>query len=168
MMEIRTLISKEDFTQYRHISKNIDAKQRLEPYMLEAQRFDIVPFLGSDIITEILDQLETGTGNTNTLTTLNETLLELIKPVCVFFSYARMLANQPVQVTRYGVVTKNDDNSEPVSEKTLARLINQANNIAEAYKIDLLAYLKDNADDYPLYKPCEARKKRMQIKAIGD
>ena len=50
-----------------------------------------------------------------------------------YLAYARMLPNQPLNVTAFGVVQKTTTLSEPVDEKTLFRAANEARKIGLEY-----------------------------------
>jgi hypothetical protein len=58
-----------------------------------------------------------------------------------YLSYSRMLPNQPINVTAFGVVNKTTALSDPVDEKTLFRATNEAKKIGLEYlrqSVDLL------------------------------
>jgi hypothetical protein len=56
-----------------------------------------------------------------------------------YLSYSRMLPNQPINVTAFGIVNKTTALSDPVDEKTLFRAANEAKKIG-------LEYLRQSVD----------------------
>ncbi|MCL1936820.1 MAG: hypothetical protein FWF52_00285 [Candidatus Azobacteroides sp.] len=82
-----------------------------------------------------------------------------------YLAYARMLPNQPLNVTAFGVVQKTTTLSEPIDEKTLFRAVNETRKIG-------LEYLRQSTD----HLRCEGfiddckkanAKRYRKFKAIG-
>ena len=59
-----------------------------------------------------------------------------------YLAYARMLPNQPLNVTAFGVVQKTTNLSEPVDEKTLFRAANEARKIGLEYLRQAVDHLR--------------------------
>jgi hypothetical protein len=158
------LITYNDFAPYRAISANVDSTKRLEPYIEEAQMFDLKPVLDCQD-EEFLAEIITGKDDSP-----YKELIVYIKPVLVYYTYARFLATHDVMATAHGIVTKTNEFSEPISEKTRARLIAQAESSALVYQKIMTDFLSDNKSDYPNWK-CASTSGRTQsgarIKAIG-
>jgi len=158
------LITYSDFANYRAISANIDSTKRLDPYIEEAQIFDLKPVLDcqdKEFLAEIIEGKED---------TPYKELIVYIKPVLVYYTYARFLATHDVMATAHGIVVKINEFSEPISEKTRARLINQAESSALVYQKIMTDFLSDNKSTYPNWK-CSSTSGRTQsgarIRAIG-
>ncbi len=159
---MKLLINRDDIAVYRSITENINDAQDLNPYIQDAQEFDIRPFLDcsdEEFLQAILDD-QVGYA----------ALIVYIKPVLVFYSYARFLANHGVHITPTGVVGKISEDSEPISDARLARLINQAESSALVYQKKLIDFLEDNRSTYTLWKCSSSsgrRKSGARIKAVG-
>lgn len=158
------LITISDFTNYRSISVNVDSTKRLDPYIEEAQMFDLKPVLDCQD-EEFLAEIIAGKADTP-----YKELIVYIKPVLVYYTYARFLATHDVMATAHGIVTKVNEFSEPISEKTRARLVAQAESSALVYQKIMTDYLSDNKAIFPNWK-CSQTSGRTQsgarIRAIG-
>jgi len=160
----KLLISLEDFEEYKSITSNISELTDLMPYMRDAQEFDLRPALDcsdENFFQDILD---------NPSTTGYPALIGYIKPVLVYYTYARFLGGHGVIITAAGVVQKKSEHSEPVSDIRLARLIASAESGALEYQKRMIDFIQDNRDVYTLWK-CGSdsgrRKSGARIKAIG-
>ncbi|UPT66887.1 MAG: hypothetical protein M0D57_21070 [Sphingobacteriales bacterium JAD_PAG50586_3] len=167
------LISVTDFAAYKELSVNIDDTTRINPYILQAQQFDLKPLVGEVFYKDIIDN-PTSTENSLLLTggayAYQNKSYEFsgLKSALVYFAYARLLENQNINVTRFGVVFKNNaDVSERVDEKTLQRLILQARNQARAYWDECEVFLNRQSTDFPLWSKAPITKPRINISAIG-
>ena len=82
-----------------------------------------------------------------------------------YLAYARMLPNQPLNVTAFGIVQKTTTLSEPVDEKTLFRAASEAKKIGLEYLRQSIEHLRCEGfiDD------CKKRdtKRYRKFKAIG-
>lgn len=151
------LITQADFPPYREITANLEYTERLNPYIAQAQQFDIKALLGEKFYANLI---------ANPATTANAKLLNGgsyavdnytyeftgLKAVLVMYSYARFLQNQNVNVTRFGVVFKNNnDVSDRVDEKTMQRIMTNAREQAQAYWQECELFICRNSTDYPLY-----------------
>lgn len=163
MME--KLITVADIKLIRPISNNINPVDLIEPYISEAQRFDIQPVLDcsdEEFLQEIIDNK--GDGD------IYDALIVQITPVLAYYSYARYLQNVGVKVTNAGVVHKKTEWSEPADERTISRLVTQAQSSALAYQKILTDFLDDNKTDYPNWKCSQdsgRRKSGARIRAVG-
>jgi hypothetical protein len=87
-----------------------------------------------------------------------------LRAAVAYLAYARMLPNQPLNVTAFGVVQKTTTLSEPVDEKTLSRAASEARKIG-------LEYLKQAVDHLKclhLTDECKSENKQYKkIKSIG-
>ena len=151
------LITFSDFEPYRELTGNLDVTERLNPYITQAQNFDLKQLMGNQFYTDLVnnssdqnyqDLLNGGDYVYNNLTYSFTGL----KAVIVMFAYARFLANQNINVTRFGVVFKNNnDVSERVDTKTLQAAISNAKEQAIAYWNECEEFLCNNSTDYPLW-----------------
>ena len=167
------LISETDFAPYKAISANLSAAKKLLPYVVDAQQLDLKELIGSafylalykDVTDSPALQIYSDLWNGSEWICNNITYRhEGLKTVLVHFSYARYIMNSGQEETAFGVQIKKEENSEPISEKTLLRKIDNANSAAFAYFKDVELYLNDNYTDYPLWNcSCEKRERRSPV-----
>lgn len=148
------LIDINDIIEFKPLSLNMNISTQLEPWIIEAQEFDLQPCLGVPMYVDLL-------ANPLNYTELFEPFTysyggfdykhEGIKSSLIYWTYARYLANANNHNTAFGVVTKLNDYSEPAEEKTISRLIKQAQSGAVAYREQWLHYLTRFSSNYPLY-----------------
>jgi hypothetical protein len=172
------LITLADIQALKPISVNINETKALKPFILEAQEFDLKPFLGDAFYIALMTDFDASPSlstysdlfNGSTYTYNGETYQhEGIKNMLIYYAYARYINNAQTNVTPYGVVNKLTQDSEKVSEKTLARLVGQAVSGAKVYEQRVKEFLIRNLTSYPLYK-CVTNNNRtggLRISAIG-
>lgn len=162
------LITLDDIKAIKQISQNINAVERLQPYIQEAQMFDVREKLGSlfyhDMIKNITDAkyialLDGGTYTDNASPT-NEYHFAGLKPAIAYFAYSRYILNGQVTATGFGVVRKTNEFSESVEEKTLVRLSTQARMAGDALMGDVITFLNIKYATYTKWKTgaCEPSK----------
>ncbi len=154
------LISLSDFTPYKAISANINATKKLEPYILEAQEFDLRPILGEELYNAVVADFELSpplqnysdlfNGSSWTISGHTYKHEGLIPALC-YFAYARYKLNSNTEDTAFGTVVKRNNESEPASDKAVARQADQARSGAMAYVNRVIHFLNDNSQDYPLW-----------------
>jgi hypothetical protein len=168
IMNERTIISSEDIRKVRPIAENVVDCKRIEPYIREVEQLDVMPTIGVDLYRQLtdegfLDALEkdgsvtilTAGGCSIALTGEGwEALVNGgyhsggtkysagLRATVAYLAYARMLPNQPISVTAFGVVQKNTTLSEPVDEKTLLRAANEARKIGLEYLRQSVEHLR--------------------------
>lgn len=157
------LITIADFSGLPAISGNTNVLKKLTPYIKEAQELDLLPILGQEFYWALIadfdgspslatyDDLFNGSSYTLSGHTYKH---QGIKLALCYYAYARYRMNANEEETATGIVTKNNPYSEPASEKTIARRVDQARSAAFAYMEPVIKFLNDNSDDYPLWN-CE-------------
>lgn len=171
------LLTLSQLQQFKSLTSNLNVAKSLEPYILEAEQFDLRPFLGDDLYLDLVadfeasPSLETYSDLYNgSQYTYNDRSYQHdgIVSVLAYFTYSRYIANANIHSTKHGVVQKNTEFSEPASEKTIARLIGQAKSGAVAYQERVRLYLNHHSDSIPLwYGSGKRRKGQIRIHAIG-
>ena len=164
------LISISDFSGYPAISTNVNTAKKLDPYITEAQRFDLLPILGQELYWDLINDFTASPSlveygdlfNGSEYTISGKTFKhEGLKPALIYFTYARYRMNANEEETAGGLVTKNNPYSEPASEKTIARRVDQARSAAFAYMEPVIKFLNDKHLDYPLWaNSCKGSNKR--------
>lgn len=161
---------------FKSICSNIDQAKSLEPYIKEAQMFDLRPFLGDALYADLLadyeaspslqkyDALYTGGSYSHAGYTYENPGLV---PVLAYYTYARYVANANSISTRTGIMVKKNDFSDPASDKTIARLVDQARSGARSYLDQVELFMIRNSKDYPLWRAITQRKSKMRISGVG-
>lgn len=155
------IISLIDFEAYRNISENL-GDERIDPFIAEAQEFDIKPALGSALYYAFVEGLAASPqtqiyldlldGKTYLDTGLNANIsFKGVKAALVYYSYARLLMNNDLHTTAFGIVQKKNDYSESLDEKRIMRAVTQAQNSAKAYQNDFISFLDNEYLTYPLW-----------------
>jgi hypothetical protein len=154
------LITKEDILYFRPTAVLDDSA--IKPYIKEAQITDLKPVLNDALFLDFIQKFDqTGdsmyTKYRELLTGKSYTYrgkliyFEGVKPMLVYYALSRFVLNNPVQVTRYGVVHKSNAQSENVDPQTLRMFINELKSVAMTYQNNVIQFLEQNSSDYPLY-----------------
>jgi hypothetical protein len=140
------IISENYLKEYSIINNNADMKV-ITPTIQLVQDIYIHPILGSDLYDEIITQI-----NSNTVTSLNQTLLDSYVIPCMLWYV--LCECTPVFKYRYmnkGVMVKNSENSTPADLNEIQFLMDKWKNNAEVYAERITKYLRKNASSYPEY-----------------
>lgn len=172
------LIKLSDIQEFKGISSNINSVKDLIPHILEAQEFDLRPFMGESFYLDLLDDFDNSPSLNDYSVLFNgkrytyngeKYEFQGLKAVLIYHAYARYLSDGGSTSTPTGRVNKSNQYSEKVSDKTYTRLIQQARSGAMAHQERVLSYLNRNQSQYPLFK-CSGGKKYKNgviIKKIG-
>lgn len=135
-------------------SANLKESKAVVPYIVAAQEFDLRPFLSDQFFKDIL----ANPGNYTALLTRTDYTHggELytnpgLKACLARYAYARMKLDSNAHDTAFGTVVKNNPYSEPVTDKTILRQVNEYREQAAAYANQIKEYLCRNLSTYPLY-----------------
>lgn len=88
-----------------------------------------------------------------------------IKEALCYFAYARLVRNAQINVTRYGVVTKLGEESEPTSQARIAATAADALNIGKAMLADALRYWRKYGTGVCCHRGAQRSKRKFL--AIG-
>ncbi len=131
---------------YTFIDPNVDEKY-IRIAIEEAQKIHIRNYIGSGIYDEIINQIDT-----NTLTVLNQTLLNsYIIPALKWWAMVEAAPFLTYKVTNKNIVRKNSDNSSGVDFNELDQFMNLVTDKAQYHTQRMIDYLFQNAASYPLY-----------------
>jgi hypothetical protein len=150
------LITLQDIAVLKPMSINTDVIKQLEPFILEAQEFDIREVLGDPLYFNILaDAPDFNTPKYDKLFNGCEYVFEGknykhegIKACLVYYTYARYLQNSNAHATPFGMRVKNHNYSEPIDEKTLSRMVKQTQSGAISYQNRFMEYMKRFSNEY--------------------
>src|SRR4051812_15981545 len=109
------LITKNDFKDIRKISQNISL-EKLNPYILEAQEFDLKPILGQELYYDLVADYDSSPslekyfdlyhGSTYTCGNSTYTHNGLVPAIC-YFAYSRYVLDAGITDTPSGLKQKN-------------------------------------------------------------
>lgn len=147
------LITISDIKTYcKDIAGNID-DNAVRPYIIEAQVVELRNLMGrlfyvfqQDIEQERMQELLNGKAYT-----VNGVEIQYagLKPVIAYHAYSRLVQKHAMQVTRFGLVKKEDQYSSNVDDKTAATHALDAKTIARVYEEDFKDFMSANASVYP-------------------
>ena len=156
----RVLITLEDLKQLRPTAE-LDGL-RWEPFCLEAQDQELRPVLGDGLYYDLMNEFQ-DTGDdmyasyqsliNGVAYTLNgqTVYFDGLKPFIGYLTLARLVQNNPVNITRFGVVTKVVTQSQPVDAQVLRQVVNELKSNAMTYKNQIDTYLLQNQTTFTLY-----------------
>lgn len=175
-MEPTYLISIDDIRKYKPIPPQINVDVKVLPAILEAQEFDLRPFLGDNFYMAIEAAAPDGFGDYEDL--FNGIQYEHgglqykhegLRAVLSYYAYSRLLLSMDSNLSGFDIVQKTNEFSQPASEKIRARLINQAISGAKTYQERVEDYLNRKATDYPLWRSSLnfSPKSSIKVSAVG-
>lgn len=87
-----------------------------------------------------------------------------VKTALAYFAYARFIKAHAAQVTPYGIVVKEGEDSRSASQQTIAELASDARKVAENYMMQAMDYYRTIKGN----KPQGAGRRQGRIITIGD
>lgn len=138
---------------------NFKFSERLEPKVIESQRFDLKPLIGDDFYDEVqavIDNSGTVLGGTSFTQTAYDNLAPYIKNFIKYASFSRYLKGANAVLTRTGVYFKNSPHSERVKDQEKSEMIKYYSGLSVGYGKELYDYLIDNSSDYPEFGSTES------------
>lgn len=170
------LITLANIRSFKAISSSLNAL-KLDSEINEAQEFDLRPFLGDEFYLALINDFNASPSlatysdlfNGSTYVYSGNTYQhDGIKAMLCYYAYARYLSNSNTNATAFGTVIKSNDDSEPISEKTLSRLVGQAISGAKIFENRVRDFLSRNSNDYPLWECSIDNKKTggLRISAV--
>lgn len=160
-MITETLITPAQIKAYRPTADLDDA--RVTPFILEAQQNDLRPILNDllyyDLMKRFTDSADAMYANYQNLIngvdySYNGGTIHFsgIKPMLAYYALARFIVNNPINITRFGVVQKVNPQSEPISSAVINSVVNDLRSTAMNYQLDLVKFLETRSSVYPLYQ----------------
>jgi len=158
------LITLSNIRAVKSIALNVQQEKELLPYILEAQNFDLVKFLGDAFFLALIEDFNASPSLATYSTLFNggsyvhngvNYQLYGVKDLIVYYAYARYVNNSNVIATPTGFVNKTNPYSEQVTDKTISRLVDNARSGASFIEDSLKNYLNRKNSDYPLWLSCE-------------
>lgn len=141
-------ITVDELKQLTAISQNVDVSL-LVPFIQVSEEMNIYPILGTALVTELLNQIDT-----ITLTPDNEKLLnEYIIPFDAWSTFMESSIFLLYRTVNKGLVKNFGDNSTPLDRFELSQYRQSINDRVSFYKNRLVDYLNTNKSLFPLYRP---------------
>ena len=193
------IITVDDIRKYREIARNTQ-ENRVEVYIRETEELDIIPLLGVEEYDRlnalgsrfVLGQSVLGRdalgqdGPIGQLLTPEELMLLKggqyvddcgclkrfagLKAAESYLAFARFIRNHPLQVTPYGVVVKEGDDSSPASAQSVAAVAKDSEKIGRQYLADSITYWRHIQASGQCGDKClpKVRASRRKFYVIGD
>ena len=172
------LITVDEIKVFKGISSNLNQAKDLIPHILEAQEFDLRPFIGESFYLAIEDDLLTSPAlveysdlwNGSRYTHGgNEYEHKGLKAILIYHAYARFIAQGGIQSTPSGMVNKINPYSEKADPAAINRMVKQARSAASAHEDRVRCFLDRFSSSYPLWECTRGRvyKNGMKIKRIN-
>lgn len=152
-MNERNIITILDIKNMTSISKNMDDKTSLEPWISISERMHVYDILGDALTTEIKKQVQSvDTGGT--MTESYQTLLNnYVKPLACFATWLEASPFLYAKTMNMGIVKQSSTNSENISKDEFTEIYRQ--NIKDKvafFRNELKDFLEKNKTTYPLYR----------------
>jgi len=173
-MATTKLILTTDIKEIKPISDNIDSVERINPYIIEAQDLDIRPFLGDPLFYALVEGFTASPQNTDYLALLNgksyttscgfTIFFDGLKIAIAYFAYARFVSSQGINITRFGVVQKTNEFSQPVTVEMVDRIAGNARSVGLSYLHQVEEFLDENTTTYPLWRQSDKKRPRGKFK----
>lgn len=172
------LITYANFREEFAISENIE-DARLKASIEEAQNFDIKKVIGDAFFYDVDTKYNTSPADADIVKLVdggtyldcqgNTVYFDGLAKAVKYYALARYRKKQPINDTAFGVVFKNDNYSTPLDYKTLNASIEDARASGLGYLNDVLKFLNESKDIYPLYKlNSDNKRKPLRITAVDN
>lgn len=158
-MDNKYLISKEDVKLIRPTADLDDA--RIEPFILEAQKQQLKPLLNDALFYDFIKNFDNDSASYNKYRDLlngkewtyrgQPIYFEGIKAFLVYHTLAKFVVSNPINLTRFGVVKKTNNFSEPVTPQEIKFFIDDMKGGASKEENDIIKFLTENRTTYTLY-----------------
>lgn len=142
----QTLMNKEYLAEYSLFPKNYNYDE-LTNFLKLAEMLHIVPILGTELYEELLDQV-----NKNEVTPENASLLLKIYPFLGAAVFEVAVPAVAIHVSEVGLTLGKSENSDSASVEHINYLTNYIKSSMVPLKQQLIDFLNEHSDLYPLYK----------------
>ena len=163
----------------RSVSRNIDETKMLS-FINEAQLQDIKPVIGDSLYIDLLkyvNRADTDPANQVYDALLDGAIYQYnevdymfagLRFALNYYAYARIVKFGDGNVTRFGFVTKEEQNSSrpDIAEKQME--YKDANKTADTVMQDCIRFIEHNIESFPKYTAGKVIKTGITIQCIGD
>lgn len=160
---MKLLITIENIKEFRPMSSSIP-QERITPYIQEAQQFDLKRLMGDPFYTDFMARFDNPADGKyaayqallkGTTYTINGNSVEYpgLIGYLSYMSLARFFNNNQINVTKYGLVSKDMDQSTQLDWKAIAAAVAEIRANALNLQVDIRQFLMAsvNAGVYPLF-----------------
>jgi len=132
----------------------------IEQYIQESQDLDLKDLVCREFFYDLIKNYQDSGyqtlihGGTYTNKYGYEVEFKGIKPVLVYFSYARYIFRSHVQDTPFGVVQKTNEFSNPISSQEKRDIRDRYRTDAMSYWDEVKIYLDDQYENFPKWNSC--------------
>lgn len=153
-------VTKADLDLYKYVADSVKNSTSWPQFVSEAQLLDVKIWLGDPLFCELEDQKTAGVFSLNNTilldggkyTYLSRTYrFQGLKAAIIYYAFARFTNRTAFNYTAAGIVIKESDLSNPISDKQMQRLETEARLTADAIKCEVITYLNRNYTLYPLW-----------------
>lgn len=138
-------LTEEYLKQYSIVNDNVDMGV-VTPTLIKIQDMYIHPIIGTALFEELKTQIQA-----ETVTGLNETLLDMIRKCMLRYFESEAAIIFTYRYMNKGIQKKNSENSQPADLSEINMLMEKFKNEAEWYAERITKYLIENETSYPLY-----------------
>lgn len=153
-MEI-VLISEELFRENSPI-KDDTIVNKFWPYISIAQKMYIERILGKPLTDELKEQIKAAScedAKGDEITPENQALILILAPALSFYAVYQCIPFHWAAIVNKGVTVRESENSKAVDIKDISQLRRWLKDDAEEFGRDLINYLCECRDRYPLWQP---------------
>lgn len=156
----------------RGMSVHVD-EDKIETYIRESESIDIKSALGDALYLDVKENPEKYKllldGGIYEDKCGEKKIFMGIKTALAYYTYARIVKNNDLNVTRYGFVQKEDEYSSRPDMKEKVMAYNDAFSIADRYLKECVMFLDERKEEYPLYKGNgKIKANRTVFRILGD
>ena len=179
------LVTKADLDNYKYVADSVKNTDSWPQFVSEAQLLDIKVQISDALLNELTVQAATlpTTFSAANVALLNggsyvyqerTYLFQGLKAAIIYYAFGRFTNRTPYNYTAAGIVVKESDLSDPVSDKVIQRLETEARLTADAIMCEVILFLNRNYLLYPLWADffrCTGNfcnDKRGVFRVIGD
>lgn len=126
------------------------------PYIGIAQKIYIERILGKPLTKELKAQIKKASQENATgeeITKDNQALILTLAPALSFYAVYQGIPFHWAAIVNKGITVQESENSKAVDVKDIAQLRRWIKDDAEELANDLIRFLRDNRDKYPLWQP---------------
>lgn len=145
-MSVALFITEQFIKENTAIDGNVDSKY-LEVSINDAQRIHILPILGTGLYNEVSAQILAANVSGPNQTLLNNYIQDALKYWVLYEGIDQL----HFKITNKGVMTKSSDNSQPIEQLDVIRLMDRNKERAEYFSQRLTEFLIANIITYPLF-----------------
>lgn len=156
----------------RGMSVHVD-EDKIETYIRESESIDIKSALGDALYLDVKENPEKYEllldGGMYEDKCGEKKIFMGIKTALAYYTYARIVKNGDFNMTRYGLMQKEDEYSSRPDIKEKVMAYNDAFSIADRYLKECVRFLEEKKADYPLYNGNgKIKANRTVFRILGD